>query len=451
MKKNKVSIIVRTKNEERWISQCLSAIEKQSYKNHEVILVDNNSSDNTVKIAKEFNVKLVNYCPKGKFKPGKSINLGIEASDGEYISIISGHCIPKNKDWLKNLIRNLKKDDIAGVYGRQEPLSFTSSLDKRDLTITFGLDRKVQKKDPFFHNANSALKRKIWKKYPFDNDCSNIEDRIWGEKMISEGYKIIYDPEASVFHHHGIHHGLNEERAKNIVKILDSISVNKKKIKNIKKPNIAALIPIKGDLLEVNENFLIKKTIDLIKKINHIDEIIVSTDSAYTAEVSKNLGATKIIRRPERLSKEYIGISEVIKFSIEEYEKNNKKLDLVLLLEETYPFRDVEEINQMLSVMLSDGNDSLIAVNNERKGAWLESTSDDLSSILDQSFMPRNLKNKFLKIAQTGYCSILKTEFIRFGDILGQDVALYDISKSFNCTEVRTLEDMNDYFKLLED
>ena len=122
-----------------------------------------------------------------------------------------------------------------------------------------------------------------------------------------------------------------------------------------------------------------------------------------------------------------------------------------MLLEETYPFRDVEEINQMLSVMLSDGNDSLIAVNNERKGAWLESTSDDLSSILDQSFMPRNLKNKFLKIAQTGYCSILKTEFIRFGDILGQDVALYDISKSFNCTEVRTLEDMNDYFKLLED
>ena len=52
MKKNKVSIIVRTRNEERWISQCLSAIEKQSYKNHEVILVDNDSSDNTVEIAK---------------------------------------------------------------------------------------------------------------------------------------------------------------------------------------------------------------------------------------------------------------------------------------------------------------------------------------------------------------------------------------------------------------
>ena len=35
-------------------------------------------------------------------------------------------------------------------------------------------------------------------KISFDNDCSNIEDRIWGEKMISEGYKIIYDPSQRV-------------------------------------------------------------------------------------------------------------------------------------------------------------------------------------------------------------------------------------------------------------
>ena len=48
-------------------------------------------------------------------------------------------------------------------------------------------------------------------------------------------------------------------------------------------------------------------------------------------------------------------------------------------MEETYPFRDAQEINEMLSVMLNDGND-VIAVNNERKGAWLDSTSDDLFS-----------------------------------------------------------------------
>ena len=43
-----VSIIIRTKNEERWISQCLDAIFKQTYKNFEIILVDNYSNDKTV-------------------------------------------------------------------------------------------------------------------------------------------------------------------------------------------------------------------------------------------------------------------------------------------------------------------------------------------------------------------------------------------------------------------
>ena len=72
-----VSIIVRTKNEERWISSCLRSIYQQSYKNVEVVLVDNESTDMTVKKAKEFPVKLISI--KG-FLPGKSINDGIKAS-----------------------------------------------------------------------------------------------------------------------------------------------------------------------------------------------------------------------------------------------------------------------------------------------------------------------------------------------------------------------------------
>ena len=61
MKKNteKISIIIRTKNEERWIEQCLKKIFDQNYDNFEVILVDNNSKDNTLKKAKKFPIKVV--------------------------------------------------------------------------------------------------------------------------------------------------------------------------------------------------------------------------------------------------------------------------------------------------------------------------------------------------------------------------------------------------------
>ena len=86
-----VSIIIRTKNEERWIDHCLSAIAKQSIRDYEIILVDNDSDDRSVKIAKKHTDKIINVTD---FYPGKAINEGIRASSGKFIAIISGHCIP---------------------------------------------------------------------------------------------------------------------------------------------------------------------------------------------------------------------------------------------------------------------------------------------------------------------------------------------------------------------
>ena len=55
----KVSIIIRSKNEEKWIGLCLESIFSQSYEDFEVIVVDNNSTDGTVKKAKNWPVKLL--------------------------------------------------------------------------------------------------------------------------------------------------------------------------------------------------------------------------------------------------------------------------------------------------------------------------------------------------------------------------------------------------------
>jgi len=55
----KISIIIRTFNEERWISHCLQSIFSQNYKNIEVIIVDNNSTDNTLPIAMRHSVKVI--------------------------------------------------------------------------------------------------------------------------------------------------------------------------------------------------------------------------------------------------------------------------------------------------------------------------------------------------------------------------------------------------------
>ena len=50
----KCSIIIRTKNEERWIVQCLKAVYAQTYNNIEVVIVDNESTDKTIEKTKNF-------------------------------------------------------------------------------------------------------------------------------------------------------------------------------------------------------------------------------------------------------------------------------------------------------------------------------------------------------------------------------------------------------------
>ena len=87
MSKSKVSIIIRTKNEERWIGHCLKRIHNQNYENHEIILVDSDSEDNTVEKAQRIGIdKLVEI---KNYRPGLAINEGINISSGEFIIILS--------------------------------------------------------------------------------------------------------------------------------------------------------------------------------------------------------------------------------------------------------------------------------------------------------------------------------------------------------------------------
>ena len=281
-----VSIIIRTKNEERWINLCLKKIYSQDYKNYEIIIVDNNSKDKTLDKIKDFKIKKI--LNLNKYLPGKALNLGIKQSSGELLVFISAHCIPVNDRWLTNLVQTMQDNvKCAGVYGRQEPMNFSNDYDLRDLFLLFGLDKKTQIKDSFFHNANSCIRKNIWKKIPFDNTATNIEDRLWAKKVLKLGYNICYEPSASVYHYHGVHQNNNNERLKNIVKIVgNKIYKSKGKI-NPSELNIIASIPIKGLCLKLKKNYLIDFSLSHLKKSKYINEIIVSTDNLKTKKNSK--------------------------------------------------------------------------------------------------------------------------------------------------------------------
>lgn len=275
----KVSIIIRTKNEEKWVSHCLISIFKQEYKSFEVILVDNMSTDSTVKIAERYPIdKVINI---ENFKPGLAINKGIRASTGEYIVCLSAHCVPKDSNWLQKLVCTLEEsDEYAGVYGRQLPLSYTEPVDKRDLLIVFGLDKKIQIKDYFFHNANSIFRRSVWDQYSFDEEVMNIEDRVWGKEVIEAGYKIVYEPDAAVYHYHGLHQGNVPKRVQGVVSVIERVDKSSfgelpesMRPENIK---VAAIIPISINIEKNTRNYtLLSKAVELLTSSKLISEIFI--------------------------------------------------------------------------------------------------------------------------------------------------------------------------------
>ena len=76
-----VSVIVPTKNSGEFMEQCLKSIRSQTYQNVELIVVDNNSTDDTKEIAKEYTNKVFN---KGSERSAQ-INFGVQQAKGEYV------------------------------------------------------------------------------------------------------------------------------------------------------------------------------------------------------------------------------------------------------------------------------------------------------------------------------------------------------------------------------
>ena len=369
-----ISIIIRTKNEERWIVQCLKQIKNQTINNFEIVLVDNQSTDNTVKRAKSIFPE-IKHIEIVDFKPGLAINEGIRASSGEYIVILSAHCVPVNEYWLENLYKNIQDNDVAGVYGRQVPMKNSSSQDKRDLAVVFGRDKRVQRKDYFFHNANSIIRRDTWKKFPFDEAVTNIEDRVWGKDVIEAGYIIIYEPEASVLHYHGIHQNNNTKRVSNVVKIMEVLNLNDNyadhTIISPEKLEVAVFIPVKGNSCKNKYQIkLLEKTIESAKSAKFVNKIIVSTDSIDVSLVAKDLGAEVPFLRPKELSELGIRVDEVLKYTLEQLEAASYFPDIVVPMEISMPFRPLSLIDNLVKNLVEQGMDTMVPGYAEYKIGW---------------------------------------------------------------------------------
>jgi len=442
-----VSIVIRTKNEERWITQCLNGLFSQNYKDFEVIIVDNESDDKTIEKVKQFNVKKILSCRN--YLPGKALNMGIRESGGDFIVCLSGHCIPVDNKWLENLLNSFDDPSVAGAYGRQEAMSFTSNADKRDLALVFGLDKKIQTKDSFFHNANSMIRKDVWNQIPFDETVTNIEDRVWAQKVLASGYKIIYEPEARVYHYHGIHQNGNEERCTNVVKIMEHLrGADAYKTIDAAKLNVVAVIPVKGEIRYLDDKPLIYYTIQSALDSKCIKRIIVSTDNPELVELSRKLGAEAPFIRDPLLSEEYVDLSKVLRYSLSKIEELKIFPDLVVPLEVTFPFRPNGLLDKMILHLTEKGFDSVKAVKRENRAIWKEQGGKITQ--VEEGLTPRQFKEPtFVELTGLGY--VTHPEFLRGSDLEERNIGIYEVDNPYSHLEVRNEEDFKMASPLLKE
>jgi len=331
-----VSIILRSKNEKNWLAYSLTEIYKQKFKKKfEVILVDNDSKDGTKEFIKNNfkKVKIINYKSK-IFYPGESLNFGVKKSKGKFIAFISAHCIPKNENWLVTLYNSISRNKyIAGVYGKQEPLDFSSPQVVRELTYLFGNQKKIQKNDPFFHNANSMIKRSVWDKIKFNSEVLHIEDRIWANKVLNLGLKIIYQPKASVLHYHGVGHDSNFSRSLNISNLL-----RKEKIQEIKNERIIAMIAIKEPFILKNGDYLLNSLLNELCNLSFLKKIFIFCNDK---KLPKKFNSKKVLflKRHDSIDKDYLGSDYFLKESYKKFIKKKYMPSHILVVEEIYPLR----------------------------------------------------------------------------------------------------------------
>lgn len=106
-----VSIVVLTYNSEKTIRQCLTSIRNQTYPkdSYEVIVIDNGSTDNTLNIVNQFDIKVHSH---PKINISKMRNKGIEYSKGEIIGFVDSDCTISD-NWLREGIKWFSNEKVA--------------------------------------------------------------------------------------------------------------------------------------------------------------------------------------------------------------------------------------------------------------------------------------------------------------------------------------------------
>jgi glycosyltransferase involved in cell wall biosynthesis len=200
-----VSIVIPTYNRSAFLERAILSVQKQTYTNLEIIVIDDASKDATKDIINSFNDNRLRYIKHFTNRGGAAArNTGISASRGEYVAFLDD-----DDEWVESKIESQLKDILeydgvlcsAFIVGKKEGVKRYRKgvVDAKDLRKGF----------IFSGGANIIFVRsKILKKVSFDESLNEGEDWDLLIRLASE-FSIRYTDKRLVIYHNENHHRIS--------------------------------------------------------------------------------------------------------------------------------------------------------------------------------------------------------------------------------------------------
>ena len=228
-----VSFVIPSYNTNQTIGKTIKSILNQKYKGKiEIIVVDDQSKDNSINTIKKFKkIKLIQN--KKNLGLARTLNKGIKVSKYELISIIWGDCVLKTNNWLNHLVSIINKSKKTGVVTSK--LVIPTKLWKKygfwdKLSLLKDIKSSKNKKD---RDGRFALfKKEVFDKvglYDYKTFRIAGEDTDMKWRIIKKGYKIEHSKE-DLLHLHGMHKfSMKYQLFKKALPLAEAIGVNFRK------------------------------------------------------------------------------------------------------------------------------------------------------------------------------------------------------------------------------
>ncbi|MEM6450158.1 MAG: glycosyltransferase [Cyanobacteria bacterium P01_D01_bin.105] len=200
MVQSNVSLYIPCYNVSRFIEGCIQGVLGQTYTVDEILVVDDGSQDNTLALAKQYPVKIIQHSSNKGLAAAR--NTAFRAAKNEFVASLDADCVP-SPDWLSTLMPLMMENDVGAVGGKLIETKLECTADhwrNAHLRQDWG-DSNICNPEFLFGN-NNVMRRSLVLSAGGYNELmrTNGEDADVSERIKSQGYKLVYEPTAVVAH-----------------------------------------------------------------------------------------------------------------------------------------------------------------------------------------------------------------------------------------------------------